>query len=74
MEIINDALSAARKYSAMEWGFLKVCLCCLGILLGITFFSFFSYYLIAVCVIFGFTWVYLVYRTIKYWKEIKEVK
>jgi hypothetical protein len=66
-KLIDKLLNAARKYNLWDFGFFKITLISLGILLGSYFSQFFLKYISVVCVIFIVTLIWVLYKTfIKY--------
>jgi hypothetical protein len=67
-KFIEKALQVARKYSAWDWGFLKLTLVLLGIIIGVVFRDFVVPYMVPIFIIFGLSYIGLVYKTFfKYW-------
>ena len=60
---IERALKAARKYTVMDYGFLKITLLSFGILLGAYFAQFFLNYTSFLWVVFIFSFLWIMYRT-----------
>jgi len=66
---INKALEAARKYTIWDYGFLKICLFTLGILVGQAFPPFALNTILILIILFVLTYAWLVYVTFfKYWR------
>jgi hypothetical protein len=63
---LSKLLDSARKYTIMDYGFLKITLISFGILLGTYFSKFFSSYTILLWIIFIVSYIYIIYRTIKH--------
>ncbi len=66
-KLLKQTLSAAKKYNAWDYAWLKTCLVALGIILGAYFSSFFLKYITVVWVIAIITYIWIIYKTfVKY--------
>ena len=63
---LSKLLDSARKYTIMDYGFLKITLISFGILLGTYFSKFFSSHTLLLWIIFTVSYIYIIYRTIKH--------
>lgn len=67
--LIDNLLMAAKKYNAWDYGWFKACLCSFGIILGAYFSQFFLKYISIVWVIFIITYIWIMYKTLKNYKN-----
>lgn len=61
--LINKLLGAAKKYTVLDYGFLKITLISFGILIGTYFSNFFSNYTSLLWIIFLISYLWIIYRT-----------
>ncbi|AOR22737.1 hypothetical protein [Clostridium taeniosporum] len=62
-KLVNKLLGAAKKYTVLDYGFLKITLISLGILVGTYFSNFFSNYTSLLWIIFIISYIWIIYRT-----------
>ena len=62
-KLINKLLGAAKKYTVLDYGFLKITLISFGILIGTYFSNFFSNYTSLLWIIFLVSYIWIIYRT-----------
>lgn len=63
---LNRLLDATKKYTIVDYGFFKITLISLGILLGTYFSKFFSNYTSLLWTIFIISFIWITYRTFKH--------
>lgn len=61
--LINKLLGTAKKYTVLDYGFLKITLISFGILIGTYFSNFFSNYTSLLWIIFLISYLWIIYRT-----------
>lgn len=61
--LINKLLSITKKYTVLDYGFLKITLISLGILIGTYFSNFFLNYTSLLWIIFLISCIFIIYRT-----------
>lgn len=62
-KIMERALSASRKYTFLDFAFLKLSLFSLGILCGTYFAYFFLKHIVSLWIIFIISYIWIMYRT-----------
>ncbi len=66
-KLISKVLNATKNYNVWDFGWLKVTLCALGIILGAYFSQFFLRHMTIVWIVFIVGYVWIMYKTfIKY--------
>lgn len=61
--LINRLLDSAKKYTVLDYGFLKIALISFGILIGTYFSIFFSNYTSLLWMIFLISYIWILYKT-----------
>lgn len=62
-KFINSVLKATRKYTALDFALLKICLVAIGILFGVYFTGFFEKYTSFVWVAVIISYIWIMYKT-----------
>lgn len=63
-KFIDKAINSARQYTLWDWGFLKITLFSLGLLVGVYFAQIFSQYMTFIWAIFIFSYIWVIYKTL----------
>mgnify|MGYP000876367172 FL=1 len=61
--LVNKLLSTTKKYTVLDYSFLKITLISLGILIGTYFSNFFLNYTSLLWIIFLISYIFIIYRT-----------
>ncbi len=61
--LVNKLLSTTKKYTVLDYSFLKITLISLGILIGTYFSNFFLNYTSLLWIIFLISYMFIIYRT-----------
>ncbi len=67
--LLNRLMDAAHRFTAMDFAIFKICLLCMGILLGAYFSSFFHAYIVIVWIVFVVTWLSMLFLVGRYMKK-----
>lgn len=68
-KFIDKAINSARQYTLWDWGFLKITLFSLGLLIGVYFAQILSQYMTFIWAFFIFSYIWVIYKTFfQYWK------
>lgn len=65
----NSLLLATRKYTIWDFGFLKLSLFSLGLLLGIYFAQILGQYVTYVWALFVFSYIWIIYKTLVQYRD-----
>jgi hypothetical protein len=69
-KFIDEAINSARQYTLWDWGFLKITLFSLGMLIGVYFAQILSQYMTFIWAFFIFSYIWVIYKTFfQYWKK-----
>lgn len=69
-KFIDKAINSARQYALWDWGFLKIALFSLGLLIGVYFAQIFGQFMTFIWAIFIFAYIWVIYKTFfQYWKK-----
>lgn len=61
--LVNKLLSTTKKYTVLDYSFLKITLISLGILIGTYLSNFFLNYTSLLWIIFLISYIFIIYRT-----------